>query len=422
MRRLVSLGIILLTAVAVRGQNPFTIRCDTIDASRYPLLTMKIGIDSLANPILDLVDSDLTVTGMKVHLNSRVVPGSCENDSLSVLLVMDESGSMGFNLSGTTSRLQGAITAARSFVNRLAMPPSETGLLSFADASGFPPRQATRYLQPFTESKTAVSNAIGQLTANGGTNIDSAVRMALSLLKDRKGKRVLLLLTDGHENPDYGFARDLNMLIARAVAESVYVFTIGLYPQNNQDRQIGEPLLTAFALGTKGAYYRAPTVAQLMAAYDSIYYRLLRPHCTMNMAVPTGFPFCDSGTVTVDIAFHRHGDTVACQTFYVAPYIPPSCDCQHVVYTGIMTLSAPFPNPAAGSSCATVSYSLPRGTLVSVHLINAIGTVVATPVTGPQSAGLHAASVPTEGLAAGLYYWQLNVGDQVVRRPLMVVK
>ncbi len=417
----------LVGAAISRGQNPFTIRCDTIDASRYPLLGMRIGVDSLANPILDLTNDDLTITGgfLQTPLGTQVIPGSCRNDSLSVLLVIDESGSMSYVLNGSTTRLQGAVAAATSFLNRLAIPPGEAGLLSFSANLTFPPwavRQSPRYLQAFTRNRGQVLNALGQLTANGGTDIDGAVRTALSLLKDRKGRRVLVLLTDGHEQPDYGFSSDLSSFIAQAVAESVFVFTIGLYPSNDQDRQIGEPLLTAFANGTRGAYFRAPSVAELMSAYDSIYYRLLRPSCAITMAVPAGYPFCDSGRVDVTITFHRHGDTVSCQTFYIAPYIPPSCDCRPVVFSGVSTLSAPYPNPAGGGTTASVSFSTVRDGPVSVSLVSAMGAVVATPVGGTLRKGAHTASVWLDGLAPGLYFWEMNVGGAILRRPLVVVR
>jgi hypothetical protein len=75
---------------------------------------------------------------------------------------------------------------------------------------------------------TEVTNAIGQTLANGGTNMNEAVTVAINQLKNnsRKGaKRTIILFTDGQWN-DGGDPR--NDAAIKAKTEGIAVYTVGL--------------------------------------------------------------------------------------------------------------------------------------------------------------------------------------------------
>lgn len=406
---LIAIGLPVLPAMA---QNPYTLRCDTIDASKYPLLTMRVGVDSLFNPVIDLRDSDFTVLENGRRYVPQFVAGSCSHDSLSVMLVMDQSTSMTTaDMGNRVTRLSAAQQAATRFVNRLDMPPDEVGMVTFCGS--------VYTALNFTKQRSSVTSVINAMRTCAATNLTDATTRGLALLKSRPGKRILLLLTDGIDNTGPSFDQSIATLDATARADSIICFAIGLYPPGSPDRALGEPRLERFAEGANGAYYIASNTAQLLAIYDSIYDRVLRPSCLIQ--IPT--PFCDSGRRQVTLTFRRGRDSDQCSEWYDAPPPPSWCDCPHVVYTGLApTLSAAYPNPIGASTRAAVEYGTEHEGRVVLTIYNMLGQSVATPVNDVLPAGAHRTEIDAAGLAPGIYFYRLTSGDASITRRLTIIR
>ena len=123
-----------------------------------------------------------------------------------IIMVMDVSGSMGYNAgnSGKT-RLQIAKEAAKDFVNtifndgmnadvRIAMSTFSQGATNISDFVG-------------KDQKTILTNKISEIQANGETNTESGIREILRLLKKSKEansnvKQYVLFFTDGLPTAD----------------------------------------------------------------------------------------------------------------------------------------------------------------------------------------------------------------------------
>ncbi|MBD3166139.1 T9SS type A sorting domain-containing protein [bacterium] len=83
-------------------------------------------------------------------------------------------------------------------------------------------------------------------------------------------------------------------------------------------------------------------------------------------------------------------------------------------------ISALYPNPF--NATAHVEVALPRPATIQVRVYNALGQVVATPVTGEHAAGYARFNVNAVGWASGLYFIEVrtDAGEQTVRRLMLV--
>jgi len=77
------------------------------------------------------------------------------------------------------------------------------------------------------------------------------------------------------------------------------------------------------------------------------------------------------------------------------------------VIAGGVVIDRVAPNPIQGS--ATVSISLPRSMNVSMTLVDASGSVVATITNGQLPAGSHRLSIEAANVASGMYALQTIV-------------
>jgi len=83
-------------------------------------------------------------------------------------------------------------------------------------------------------------------------------------------------------------------------------------------------------------------------------------------------------------------------------------------------LGQSYPNPTNGN--AEIAFELPVATEISMDLVNMYGQQVAVITSGDYAAGSHKVSVDTRDLAAGLYFYNLKVNDEVLTQKMMVTK
>ncbi len=116
----------------------------------------------------------------------------------------------------------------------------------------------------------AFINMAGQKTAIG-----DAIGLAIKRLRDKKGEKVLILISDGENT-----AGEMPPLKAAELAaqEKLKIYTIGIGADLEADffgmvrgrSALDEKTLTRIAEITGGRYFRARDTAQLMAIYDAI--------------------------------------------------------------------------------------------------------------------------------------------------------
>lgn len=83
-------------------------------------------------------------------------------------------------------------------------------------------------------------------------------------------------------------------------------------------------------------------------------------------------------------------------------------------------ISDVFPSPTHHFS--TIRIALPEAAPVKVQVYSALGQVVATVLEGSLPSGIHTAVLDVSNLSSGIYFVRLEANQQVITRPLSVVR
>ena len=185
-------------------------------------------------------DKPVVVTGVsKVDNNA---------DPLSVVLVLDRSGSMG---GSPTDELN---IAASNFVDQLG-PADEAEIINFDTE--------VHVSQGFTRDHTALKNAINNASGGGSTALFDGIGTAANDLSDRNGRKFILAMTDGVENASQSYT-SRNSLIDFVNSKGLAAFTVGLgflSPESEADLQ-------NIASDTGGRYFTAPNITDLNTVFQ----------------------------------------------------------------------------------------------------------------------------------------------------------
>ena len=79
-----------------------------------------------------------------------------------------------------------------------------------------------------------------------------------------------------------------------------------------------------------------------------------------------------------------------------------------------------FPNPFRDA--ATIRYTLPEASAVTLAVYDALGRRVATLVAGPVGAGVHEARLAAGALPSGLYVYRLDAAGRTLRGPMTLAR
>jgi Mg-chelatase subunit ChlD len=179
-----------------------------------------------------------------------------------VALVIDTSNSM-LEPSGSRSKLEAAVDAARSFIGLLELDPSEgasdsAAIIAFNDEA--------RILAPLSKDAGQLSRALDHLPQGPGTRIDFGLDRAGDALagpgRDTANLPVVVLLTDGR--PSAGATTETVMSSAEALRRgAVLVFAVGLGPDV-------DPQLLEQIAGDRARLLLAPTADDLARIYAAI--------------------------------------------------------------------------------------------------------------------------------------------------------
>ena len=151
------------------------------------------------------------------------------------------------------------IEAAASFIEALR-PEDHLGMITFADRSFV--------ASGITEDRSAAIEALQEYQAIGGTALYDALCDSLLMVRQRSGRRAIVVLTDGRDENNPGTApgstrawEDVEELLQKVDAT---VFAVGLGTKMDEGR------LKLLASRSGGQAYFPEDVAQLAAQYERI--------------------------------------------------------------------------------------------------------------------------------------------------------
>lgn len=229
------------------------IRITQVDNSEFPKVTVYISISGAdGEPIRVEADRiQLYEDGVLIHPDE--VRGAGETRPLTTLLIMDVSGSM---LNG--GKLEIAKVAASAYVAKM-QPKDQVGLISF--------NTQVNIEQEITENQQMLHEAIGKLQAQGDTAMHDALLKAVKIIEGEKGRKAILVLTDGLDNRSTASSKDV---IAAVGPGGLSISTIGLGDPaaGRSNDGLDELGLRSLAEQAGGQYSFASDTVSLQAIYE----------------------------------------------------------------------------------------------------------------------------------------------------------
>jgi Ca-activated chloride channel family protein len=214
---------------------------------------------TVKNPDGDLVgslesrDFELFDSGVKQNIT---VFEHQTNQPLSVTLLIDTSGSMAKDLKLAT----GSLTKFLNALVKEGNPDDAASLYSFNDE--------VTLLNPFTRRLTRLEESLRPLKADAGTSLYDAIYLSTSALRDRDGRHVIVVVTDGGDTTSTKKFSDARAAAQRADAVFYPIVIVPIVNPAGRNTG-GEHALATLAESTGGRTFFS-TVEQLDRAFADI--------------------------------------------------------------------------------------------------------------------------------------------------------
>ncbi len=220
---------------------------DQLDVDFVELYTTVV--DRKGNFVEGLTVQDFTVVEEGVEQEIRRFE-TVRDVPIHAGIVLDTSMSMQEEL-GEVER------AAYSFLETVLTPRDRAAVITFNDH----PQLAVR----FTHDKAVLAGGLASLTAEGETALYDSIIFALHYFSGLKGKRAIVLLTDGEDSRStYTFENAIEF--ARRIGVAIYIIGLNLGASQRETQM----LMQRLASETGGGYFTVTTTTQLARAYEEI--------------------------------------------------------------------------------------------------------------------------------------------------------
>jgi Ca-activated chloride channel family protein len=248
-------GMVLFAAAAavVAAQTP-VFRAGTQTVSLFATVTDSSGrlIPQLAKEDFEILDNNKPQT-VTLFVN--------DIQFIKVVVLLDESGSMVNNLGRVKD-------GAEQFLLRL-LPQDRARIGSFEDKITLSPE--------FTNDRDALIRFLqDKLQYGNGTRLWDAVDAGMSELSGLEGRRVVLVFTDGGDDPGPGKHVKYDTVLRRAEAEGYMVYAIGFHSKcrcGYNGRMIEtdpDPSLKKIAAESGGGYFELKEGQDLSSTFTRV--------------------------------------------------------------------------------------------------------------------------------------------------------
>jgi Ca-activated chloride channel homolog len=261
-----ALACAILAIVSVSAQQP--IRSGVRTVAVYTTVTDAEG----------RLVPDLTQDDFEIYEDGKLRPiavFASEIQPITAIVMLDRSGSMKLNLPFVDR-------ATEAFVRRL-LPADKIRIGSFGERIKIHP-------EGFTSDKTELIRIIRtELQSEGPSPVWNSINESIKSLKEQDGRRVVLVFTDGHDNPGpFAFNNATFMdVMNRGQREDVMVYAIGLESRMPihggmsvrammPDRP--DPGLPTIAAETGGGYFELKRADDLEATFTRVAEELHRQY------------------------------------------------------------------------------------------------------------------------------------------------
>ncbi len=173
---------------------------------------------------------------------------------LSIVLDIDTSLS-------TRKDLQLELTSARRFVHAILRPVDGLSLYEFSEI--------VDQVVPFTSDLKIIDHGIERLHPGAATALYDALFVGAGALEDRKGRKVMVVITDGGDTVSKSDYKEALRAAQQAEAIVYSIIVVPIEASAGRDTG-GEHALIQLSEDTGGKYFYATSLAQLDQAFRSI--------------------------------------------------------------------------------------------------------------------------------------------------------
>ncbi|NIM96073.1 MAG: VWA domain-containing protein [Anaerolineales bacterium] len=231
------------------AQEPARLTIHKVDDSAFPIVQVFFtATDYSGLPISGLGHEDFSVYEESRPADAFVLEELANSDqTITVVLVIDTSQTM------YGKPLEDTKAAAKSFIGSL-VPGDKVGLVTFSDEA--------QIRVPLTDALSTVTDAIGELEAQGKSPLYDAIEQAVGMLKNLPpGRKAIILLSDGHDD---GSTFTFQETIQEAELWAIPIYPIGFGHSVNKDT------IEKIASRTAGYAQIRPDTSELQEAFDTV--------------------------------------------------------------------------------------------------------------------------------------------------------
>jgi Ca-activated chloride channel family protein len=246
-----------IAAFGLHAQAGAPAQPDTVIRVNVRLVRMLVTVKDASDQLVgSLNKSDFAVYDNDVKQDIAVFDRQTEQP-LSVAMLVDTSGSTGIELHYELDSVSRFLRVLLSEGN----PDDTVSLYSF--------NWAVKQWSGYTKRFARVDQMLKQLKSEGGTSLYDAIFLASRDLEYRKGRHVMVLVTDGGDTTSY---KDYHQALESAQLADTVMYPVLVVPiTNDAGRNVGgENALTTLAAGTGGHVFTPSLGAQLDRAFDDI--------------------------------------------------------------------------------------------------------------------------------------------------------
>jgi Mg-chelatase subunit ChlD len=264
-----------------------SIHIGKMDTSRYPTVRAYANVNGRKGSQSGLADDfssgDFSLTDTQYGIKNFKIVKDAGSDKVSIAMVLDCSGSM----AGVP--VENARGAAADCIKQMNSAIQEMALISYNDTP-------TVETAP-TGDRNLLLGGVNHLAAGGGTNIPSALETGVDTLSGAKGRKAIILMTDGQDNNSQ---ETMDAVVKKAAAENVPVFAVGF-------GEVNGTYLQNITEKTGGVFIQADNSAELSDVYLTLQQYIVNNYCFEYTV--TANPKTDPRSLTVRIPKYRVSDT-----------------------------------------------------------------------------------------------------------------
>jgi len=246
--------IVAASVTAASQQQPPIFRAGTLTVPLFLTVTDATGrlIPDLAKEDFEILDNNKP-QAVTLFVNDL--------QFIKVVVMLDESGSMVNNIARVKD-------GAEQFLLRL-LPDDRARIGSFEDKIILSPE--------FTNNRNELVRFLKEeLQYGNGTRLWDAVDRSMSALSELDGRRVVLVFTDGGDDPGPGKHVSYSTVLKRAQAEGYMVYAIGFHrkcrcgPECRMIETDPDPSLKKIAAESGGGYFELKEGADLASTFTRV--------------------------------------------------------------------------------------------------------------------------------------------------------